>query len=115
MGVMARSEEGREASYARVVGDRDPMVLLQPRQQKSGEWHLWRAVMEDAVAIVRGHVLVDDRVYEETVDWVVNDVHLHVGSFRWVCKQLGLDKSAVRRALLVRPVPSRKKQLRGRL
>ncbi|MBF0428066.1 MAG: hypothetical protein HQL94_04025 [Magnetococcales bacterium] len=55
---------------------------------------LWAAVLERAILDLKEH-----GTREEAVAWINSKRH-SVGSFLWVCHQLDMDPSSVKRALL---------------
>jgi hypothetical protein len=69
----------------------------------AGERRLWRAILRKAFEDVKGLHLHGTFYERNTIqvsagEWFMSDAQ-EPGSFLWVCSQLGLDPSALRRRL----------------
>jgi hypothetical protein len=68
----------------------------------AGERRLWRAILRRAFEDVEGfhlHATCDRKtVQASAAEWFMSDAE-EPGMFLWVCSQLGLDPSAIRRRL----------------
>ena len=67
--------------------------------EKPPEWWLWKAVLADALALVAGQRSATSHEQLRAYVWIYVSTRRGLGSFPWVCEVLGLEPSAVRRAI----------------
>ena len=71
----------------------------QPLSHHSREYSLWSAVLLGAIDDLEG----DGETQAAAKLWF-NSPSRHIGSFLWLCEALGLNASAVRRTVRMKPI-----------
>ena len=87
------------------IPDEDPALLLAPDKPLTPERRLWREALLLLPGDLSGRASGESaaarrRIQTEARSWVEDTDWIGVGSFMWLCEQLGLDPDAGRAALL---------------